>query len=250
RPQTGEPGLTVQSFVDVAAGSSTGHSGGGRGVEGARQRSGAAAMAGLPRAWTWIDDCSTSWKCAAASNAVFWPLSALGLCADALAATSPSSWPARQKLQPDRRLSPRDRTDLISLAAFNMLVVAPFLCCPIFEILWDRIQGSDRLTEADEWRWREELLLKLPLHALVAEVAFYLVHVLLHRSQFLYRTVHKVHHRFVAPTAMACVYAHPLEFAAGNIFPIYLGCMLTNAHPVTCYGIWFPLAMAGTCKGH
>jgi methylsterol monooxygenase len=139
--------------------------------------------------------------------------------------------------------------EIIALAALNMLVVS-FVCCPAFEAIWDYVQGSDRLSESDEWSWREELLWKLPVHAAVAEVWFYFAHLAMHRSPSLYRHVHRIHHRFSAPTAMACVYAHPLEFAVCNILPIYLGCMLTNAHPTTCYGVWFPLAMMGTCKGH
>jgi len=102
--------------------------------------------------------------------------------------------------------------------------------------------------------WQREILVKLPIQALVAEGSFYLVHVFLSTSlnvvSLQSHTIHKVHHRFIAPTAMACVYAHPIEFAIGNILPIYIGCMLTNAHPKLCYYIWFPMAMAGTCKGH
>ena len=179
------------------------------------------------------DGGSVSWKCAVASNVVFWPLSLLGLWVDHAAATRISSVMAHCKLQPDVHLNSGEIRDLILLAALNMLFVAPFLCCPVFEWFWDCIQGSNRLSETDEFLWRKELLIKLPVHALVAEGAFYLVHILLHRSAFLYRHIHKVHHRFVAPTVMACVYAHPLEFAVGNIFPIYLGGILSNAHPTT-----------------
>mmetsp|Transcript_13412 Transcript_13412/g.29128 ORF Transcript_13412/g.29128 Transcript_13412/m.29128 type:complete len:258 (-) Transcript_13412:3356-4129(-) len=193
---------------------------------------------------------SISWKCAFMSNVVFWPLSVLCLWADRLAATGGSSLLIMCKLQPDQHLCWREKIDLMLLAAFNMLFVAPFLCSPVFEYIWNHTQGSNRLSETDEWIWTNELLIKIPLHALITEVAFYSVHFLLHHSTFLYRHIHKVHHRFVAPTAMAYVYAHPLEFAVGNIFPIYLGCMLTNAHPISCHWIWFPLAMAGTCKGH
>uniref|UniRef100_A0A7S4N6A0 Fatty acid hydroxylase domain-containing protein n=1 Tax=Odontella aurita TaxID=265563 RepID=A0A7S4N6A0_9STRA len=206
------------------------------------------------------DDASISLRCALASNVIFWPLSFLGLYADRSAETGASPRLARCKLQPGRYLCRRERFDLILLAAFNMLFVAPILCCPLFERMWDFAAGgfggggggggNERLTEADEWMWRRELLIKLPFHALVAEVAFYSVHILLHSSSFLYRRIHRVHHRFVAPTAMACVYAHPLEFALGNILPIYLGPMITDAHPWTCYALWFPLAMAGTCRGH
>ena len=196
------------------------------------------------------DDGSISWKCCAVSNIVFWSLAIMCLCADYFVANRPTSWIARCKLQPNQHLNSRETIHLILLASFNMLFLAPYICCPMLEYIWDYIQGDDRLREDDEWIWQREILVKLPIQALVAEVSFYLVHIILHRSTFLYNHIHKIHHRFIAPTAMACVYAHPIEFAIGNIFPIYFGCMLTNAHPSTCYYIWFPLAMAGTCKGH
>lgn len=200
----------------------------------------------------WIDLGSVSWKCVVASNLVFWPLSALGLCVDYLAAKGGKrfSFISKCKLQPNRHLSKKEVTDMVLLTAINMLFIAPCICCPAFERVWTFIQGDERLSEADEWDWRREVWTKIPIHIMVTEVGFYSVHFLLHYSPLLFRTIHKVHHRFLAPTAMACVYAHPIEFAVGNIFPIFLGCMLTNAHPRTCYLIWFPMSMAGTCKGH
>ena len=191
---------------------------------------------------------SVSLKCAVISNLVFWPLSIFGLYVDYLVATRRSPALIRYKLQPNHSLCRREILDMVMLAAFNMLIVAP-LVCPLFEYIWDCIQGSNRLASEDEWIWQQEILIKLPLQFLVTEVGFYTVHILLHYSTFLYHHIHRVHHRFIAPTVMTCVYAHPLEYIVGNIFPIYLSCMLMNAHPVTCY-VWFPLAMAGTCKGH
>mmetsp|Transcript_8135 Transcript_8135/g.11723 ORF Transcript_8135/g.11723 Transcript_8135/m.11723 type:complete len:182 (+) Transcript_8135:281-826(+) len=124
------------------------------------------------------------------------------------------------------------------------------ICCPLYQFLWSSIQSDEhRQTESDVWNLKEELLFKFPLHALVAEAWFYGVHYLLHYSPWLYKHIHKVHHRFKAPTAMTCVYSHPLEFAIGSIFPIYLGPMLTNAHPKSCY-LWFSMAILGTLKGH
>eukprot|EP00563_Minutocellus_polymorphus_P005148 CAMPEP_0181034062 /NCGR_PEP_ID=MMETSP1070-20121207/7608_1 /TAXON_ID=265543 /ORGANISM="Minutocellus polymorphus, Strain NH13" /LENGTH=246 /DNA_ID=CAMNT_0023111567 /DNA_START=64 /DNA_END=804 /DNA_ORIENTATION=- len=194
---------------------------------------------------------SVSLKCTVASNVVFWPLALLGLYVDNLTASGAMPRLLRRKLQPDKHLSSKERRDLVLLSALNMLFVAPLICCPIFEALWEFMQGSSRRRlEDDEWVWTHELLVKLPIHAIIAEIWFYAMHVLLHTSAFLYGTIHKIHHRFSSPTAMACVYAHPVEFALGNIFPIFLGPMLTNAHPMTCYVFWFPAAMVGTCKGH
>lgn len=193
---------------------------------------------------------SVSMKCGLVSNAVFWNVSLLCLYADRLVETKRSPLLERCKTQPRRHLSRHERRDLIALSAFNMIFVALFLCCPLFEWAWNVARAEDRLTESDAWSWREETCRKLVVHAVVTEVWFYAFHRLLHSSSWLYRRVHAVHHRFTAPTAMASAYAHPLEFALGNVAPIWAGPILTNAHPFTCYAIWFPLAMLSVCKGH
>lgn len=211
-----------------------------------------------------------SFRCSMVSNAVFWIASGLCLWADHLVATqSETQWKSKSKIrkhisktlksckiQPNRIILGRDRSDLITLAFFNMVFVACFICCPLYGYLWNKIQAQTNaqtypLIAEKDWNliWKDELLVKLPIHALVAEVSFYILHGLLHWSPFLYRHVHKVHHRFPAPTAMTCVYAHPVEFALGNVLPIYLGPIFCNAHPTTCY-LWWALAMLGTCKGH
>jgi sterol desaturase/sphingolipid hydroxylase (fatty acid hydroxylase superfamily) len=218
---------------------------------------------------------TVSFRCSLLSNIVFWIASFLGLYADHLVATTttatatsssspPVEWLSRCKIQPKQIISGKDRDDLIKLAFFNMVFVACFICCPLYEWAWNELQNGDgynnssnsnrrrRLTDDDDWTsiWKSEILIKLPIHALVAEVSFFVVHGCLHYSPTLYNHIHSVHHRFRAPTAMACVYAHPFEFAIGNVLPIYLGPMVvTNAHPYTCY-IWWGLAMLGTCKGH
>jgi len=201
---------------------------------------------------------SVSFRCSVVSNLVFWVASIVGLYADHLVATRQSPLLRRCKIQPTIVISGKDRDDLIARAVFNMVVVACFVCCPLYELVWSNLpyhhhyyREGHRLTGEDDWgsAWRTELLVKLPIHALVAEAAFFGFHGMLHWSPILYRHIHKVHHRFPAPTAMACVYAHPIEFALGNVLPIYLGPMMVNAHPTTCY-IWWSLAMLGTCKGH
>lgn len=192
---------------------------------------------------------SVSLKCVLVANVGFWVISFIGLCADSLVASNRSRWLTMAKIRPTKFISGNDRRDLIMLTAFNMLLVAPLISVSFFEMLWDRRNGEHRLTEEDEWVWQTELLEKVPIHFIVTELGFYVVHIFLHSQPILYKHVHKVHHRFQAPTAMACVYAHPLEFLVGNLFPIFLGPILTNAHPFTCY-VWFAAAMTSTCKGH
>lgn len=105
---------------------------------------------------------SISLKCTVVTNVVFWPLALMGLYVDHLSASGAFPRLTQFKVQPNKHLSGRERGDLILLASFNMLVVAPIVCCPMFEAIWNYIQGPAWQDETDEWRWVQELLFKVP----------------------------------------------------------------------------------------
>ena len=54
------------------------------------------------------------------------------------------------------------------------------------------------------------------IHLIIIECWFYTSHRLLHYPP-LYRTIHKIHHIYKAPTAIACIFAHPVEYCFGNV---------------------------------
>ncbi|KAJ3389228.1 Chromosome 5 4 [Entophlyctis sp. JEL0112] len=64
---------------------------------------------------------------------------------------------------------------------------------------------------------------------LILELTLGGFHLLVHHPK-VYRYVHKIHHEFTAPMAMAATYAHPVDHFFVNLMPTVLGPLLLQSH--------------------
>ena len=75
---------------------------------------------------------------------------------------------------------------------------------------------------------------------IIEEIIFYWSHKILHIPYF-YKNIHKIHHEWVYPIALSCIYSHPLEFVFSNLLPTILtmlGFSYLNI-PISIYFYWF-----------
>ncbi|KAH3878107.1 uncharacterized protein LOC127873877 [Dreissena polymorpha] len=116
--------------------------------------------------------------------------------------------PEQWKCQPDRWLTKSNEWHEFLLGSTNMLigsVASGFISCYIMN------GGKCTLyTRPDEYGWAY-LLLSAPALFFYNEAVSYYPHRMFH-TPFLYRHVHKVHHRYGSPTLYSTTAMHTLEF--------------------------------------
>ena len=143
----------------------------------------------------------------------------------------------------------REWLDAVSLSLFNMFVSSWFVTLPVFYLhrAGPLRDGTPMMRLDDEFVLKREIINFLT-HAFIIDVWFYSTHKVLHWPVF-YKSIHKLHHRFKAPTAVASMYANPLEFTIGNVLGVILGPALTNCHPATaCF--WYGFSLISTGGSH
>lgn len=154
---------------------------------------------------------------------------------------------AAYKIQPQKRID----TSRICSVVFTSLLKLVLLGLPYIMAIANvsitsrgergvRMEGP--LPPYSERAWM------LLAHLVVNEVLFFYSHWALHKGS-LYRLIHKKHHEFTAPFALAALHAHPVELVVADLIPFTAGFLIFRPHIFFVF-MWIVGACLGTQTHH
>jgi len=154
---------------------------------------------------------------------------------------------APYKIQGTKRV-PRERIVPVMVHAIGHLltIALPFILWIAHVTVSSRGEHGPRFGGALP-RYTERAYMLL-LHLLFNEVCFFYTHWAMHHGA-LYRRIHKQHHEFKAPFALAALYAHPIEFFIADLVPFTAGFVIFRPHIFFIY-MWVVGACLGTQTHH
>lgn len=177
-----------------------------------------------------------TWWTFAITTAVYWAGGLLFMAADLFDPLH--ELVKKYKVQPDKRVTWQDYKKVLWIVARNQLLVA--LPLSVAMAIWRPLPTGHPLPGA--WTSIGTFVFCL----LCEEAGFYVVHRAVH-SRFLYASIHKKHHEFKAPVALASTYCTMTEHLfvsvtiiqrhftgandlQSNLLPIVLGVLYLNSH--------------------
>ena len=172
-------------------------------------------------------------------QAVYWGMSAAFGYVDR---HSRPAFIARHRIQSGRRVQPPWSKVWPNLL-FTQLVLSPLM----MGWLWAMLHLRGWQLSAHIPGPAETLLQLLGLGA-CAVVWFYVSHRFLHRPWWM-KKVHRVHHEFRTTSAIASIYAHPVEFVFANFLTLGLGVILVAPSLPVLY-LWTILSLHTVVAHH
>tara|TARA_Y100000814_G_C12259062_1_gene377728 strand:+ start:54 stop:734 length:681 start_codon:yes stop_codon:yes gene_type:complete len=78
-------------------------------------------------------------------------------------------------------------------------------------------------------------ILKLCVVLLIDDLFFYFLHRSMHENKYLYKKIHKIHHRANTPIPIDYIYVHPFEWLSGFVGP-FIGMIIIGG--ISFYTFW------------
>jgi len=158
-----------------------------------------------------------------------------------------TQWPPlyKYKLQPKVKFQTDRLVPLITRVLGVQLLV--FVPISVVVALASTNRSGQFLIVSKELPSMRRLAIDIFCFNLVDEILFYAAHRIAHHKS-LYKHVHKVHHEFTAPIALATDYCHPLEHLLVNVLP-NIGYILFGADAFS-YLIWWLISYLGSQTNH
>lgn len=164
----------------------------------------------------------------------FWLPSVLYLCLDWFF----PSYSQRHKIQPaPKQPTRREIRHCFAVVAQNQLLTSGLHLLQLTLVSTTGLRSSSYRIEPG-LPALPELARDFVLCLLLREALFYYSHRLFHIPYF-YVRIHKKHHKFTAPIALAAQFAHPVEQIFANALPISVPPQIVGSHVVT---FWIFLA--------
>jgi len=156
---------------------------------------------------------------------------------------------ASAKIQPNRYAPQK----LVKKAARSILMNQFFILIPLLFLSYPMFAKLGMNFSWNDWPAIWVIALQILVFMLIEDFLFYWAHRTFHRPS-LYKKIHKKHHEFVVPSAIAALYAHPLEFIVANSLPVMAGpfllCLLGLPVHLGTLWIWLFIRVLETLDGH